>query len=162
MMALQLVPPIHRATHRVGLYLADLGERGLSQGESHVLARLATARRATIADLHADLAHRRSTLTSILDRLESGGLVTREVGVEDRRTFIVVLTARGRTLARQVHEHLSALERAVSARVSGADLVAFTKVIAAVEAEAARLTRAGRTPRQKGPARGRRIPTASR
>src|SRR5260221_14285992 len=144
-MPLRLVPPIPRATHRIRLYLADLGEHRLSQGESHVLARLATARRVTIAELHADLAHKRSTLTSILDRLAERGLVTREVGLEDRRTFTVVLTARGRTVARQVLKHLSALEHSVVARVSGADLVAFRKVIAAVEAQAAQLTRAART-----------------
>jgi DNA-binding MarR family transcriptional regulator len=70
-MALRLVPPIHRATHRIGLYLADLREHGLSQGEAHILAHLATSAPATIADLHAGLAHKRSTLTSILDRLTS-------------------------------------------------------------------------------------------
>ena len=42
-MALRLVPPIHRATHRIGLYLADLREHGLSQGEAHILAHLATS-----------------------------------------------------------------------------------------------------------------------
>ena len=68
-MPLQLVPPIHRATHRIGLYLAELRDHGLSQGEAHILALLATAAPATIADLHRSLAHKRSTLTSILDRL---------------------------------------------------------------------------------------------
>jgi len=75
-MPLRLVPPIHRATHRVGLYLADLRDDGLSQGEAHILALLATAAPATIAELHRGLAHKRSTLTSILDRLAERGFVT--------------------------------------------------------------------------------------
>src|SRR3954470_4733106 len=112
-MSLRLVPPIHRATHRIGLFLADLREDGLSQGEAHILALLAASAPATIAELHRGLAHKRSTLTSILDRLTARGLVTRTVGAADRRTFVVAPTARGRTVAGRVLRHLAALERAV-------------------------------------------------
>ncbi|HET7746550.1 MAG TPA: MarR family transcriptional regulator [Vicinamibacteria bacterium] len=132
-MTLRLVPPIHRATHRIGLYLADLREHGLSQGEAHILAHLATSGAATVGELHAGLAHKRSTLTSILDRLAARALVTREVGAEDRRTFVVDLTARGRRVAAEVHRHLAALEAAVEDRVSKDELRGFLKVLAAVE-----------------------------
>jgi DNA-binding MarR family transcriptional regulator len=138
-MALRLVPPIHRATHRIGLYLAELREHGLSQGEAHILAHLATSRPATIGDLHAGLAHKRSTLTSILDRLADRGLITREVGAHDRRTFVVDTTSQGRKVAARVHRHLTALEDAVGRRVTDKDVRAFLKVVAAVEEEAARL-----------------------
>ena len=84
-MSLRLVPPIHRATHRVGLYLADLRDDGLSQGEAHILAHLATSGPTSIADLHRGLAHKRSTLTSILDRLADRGFITRQVAPTDRR-----------------------------------------------------------------------------
>src|ERR1700754_9734 len=99
-MSLRLVPPIHRATHRIGLLLAELREDGLSQGEAHILALLATSAPATIAALHRGLAHKRSTLTSILDRLEERGLVTRAVGAEDRRTFVITPTPRGQQIAK--------------------------------------------------------------
>jgi DNA-binding MarR family transcriptional regulator len=135
-MPLRLVPPIHRATHRIGLYLADLREDGLSQGEAHILALLATSAPATIAELHRGLAHKRSTLTSILDRLDERGLITRTVGATDRRTFVIATTARGRTVARRVRQHLMALEQAVSRRVTRAEVTAFLKVAAAVEEEA--------------------------
>jgi DNA-binding MarR family transcriptional regulator len=137
-MRLQLVPPIHRATHRIGLYLATLPEDGLSQGEAHILALLATSGPSTIADLHKGLAHKRSTLTSILDRLAERGLITRAVGTADRRTFVVTPTAKGRRVADRVHAHLVDLERAVAAHLSANDLRAFLKVITAVEAEAHR------------------------
>lgn len=146
-MALRLVPPVHRATHRIGLYLADLGEHDLSQGEAHILAHLATAAPATIADLHAGLAHKRSTLTSILDRLARRGLITREAGVDDRRTFIIDTTPKGRRVAARVHRHLAALETAVGRRVSKEEVRAFLKVLAAVEAEAREFTRTGRSRR---------------
>ncbi|MGH9143599.1 MAG: MarR family winged helix-turn-helix transcriptional regulator [Vicinamibacterales bacterium] len=141
-MSLRLVPPIHRATHRIGLYLADLREDGLSQGEGHILALLATSAPATIAELHRGLAHKRSTLTSILDRLVSRGLVTREVGTRDRRTFVITPTAKGMQMAKRVHRHLNDLEDAVARRVSADDVKGFMKVVLAVEEEARKRTRA--------------------
>jgi DNA-binding MarR family transcriptional regulator len=135
-MPLRLIHPVHRATHRIGLYLDDLRERGLTQGEAHILGLLAHSDRTNVADLHRGLAHKRSTLTSILDRLARRGLITRAVGETDRRTFVVRLTARGRKLAQRVQHHLSALEHAVFHRVSAADMKGFNRVVAALEQEA--------------------------
>jgi DNA-binding MarR family transcriptional regulator len=139
-MTLRLIPPVHRATHRIGLSLAALRGFGLSQGEAHILAHLATAAPATIADLHRSLAHKRSTLTSILDRLARRGLITRKVGAADRRTFVIDTTAKGQQVARRVHRHLADLEAAVGRRVTSADVKACLKVLSAVEDEACRLT----------------------
>ena len=135
---LKLVPAIHRATHRIGLYLAALPDKGLSQGEAHILALHATSGPSTIADLHKGLAHKRSTLTSILDRLADRGLITRAVGTADRRTFVVTPTAKGRRIADRVHAHLADLERTVTSHLSANDLRACLKVITAVEEEAHR------------------------
>jgi DNA-binding MarR family transcriptional regulator len=135
-MPLRLVHPVHRATHRIGLYLDDLRERGLTQGEAHILGLLAHSGPASVAELHRGLAHKRSTLTSILDRLVKRGLITRTVGETDRRTFVVRPTAKGRKLAQRVQRHLFALERAVTRRVSAADIRGFKKVVAALEQEA--------------------------
>ncbi|HEX9366165.1 MAG TPA: MarR family transcriptional regulator [Vicinamibacterales bacterium] len=145
--ALRLVPGIHRATHRIGLFLAAVREQGLSQGEGHILAHLAASGATTVADLHRGLAHKRSTLTSILDRLTARGLVTRRTGVLDRRTFVITPTARGTAVARLVHRRLAGLERAVLARVSDDEVRAFTKVLSAVEEEARQRARTGKADR---------------
>jgi DNA-binding MarR family transcriptional regulator len=136
MKSLRLIPPVHRATHRVGLYLAVGQTEASSQGESHILALLAGSGPMTIGALHQGLAHKRSTLTSILNRLAGRGLVTRQVVASDRRTFVVTLTAKGRRVARAVFQQLADLERAVASRVSETDLLGFSKVAAAIEAEA--------------------------
>ncbi|HUE40967.1 MAG TPA: MarR family transcriptional regulator [Chthoniobacterales bacterium] len=111
-------------------------EPGLTQGEAHILALLAHRSSANVADLHRGLAHKRSTLTSILDRLENRGLIKREVGKTDRRTFLVTLTAKGRKLARRVSRHLSDLERDVVRLVSAADIKGFSNVVTALEHKA--------------------------
>ena len=141
-MPLRFVHPVHRATHRIGLYLDDLGVHGLTQGEAHILALLAHSSPANIADLHRGLAHKRSTLTSILDRLVGRGLITRKVGESDRRTFVITPTAKGRKLAKCISRHLSDLERAVVRRVGAADINGFKNVISALEEEAHHRTRA--------------------
>ena len=141
-MHLQLIPALHRATHRVGLYLDALHAPGLTQGEAHLLAHLAQVRAATVGELHEVLAHKRSTLTSILDRLVERRLVTREVGATDRRTFVIELTAAGRRVAANTRDHLLALEHAAGREFSAAQLATFRAVLAAIEQTAARRTAA--------------------
>lgn len=146
-MRLELIPAIHRATHRIGLYLAELREDGLSQGEAHVLAQLAGAGPTTIRELHHGLAHKRSTLTSILDRLVERELVTRETGTSDRRTFVIALTTKGGVVARRVQRHLAELERSIKQKFSANQMQAFLRVISAVEEHAHRRTASGRAER---------------
>jgi DNA-binding MarR family transcriptional regulator len=152
---LRLIPPIHRATHRIGLYLAALRGHGLSQGEAHILALLAMSSPATIADLQRGLAHKRSTLTSILDRLTARGFITREVGAADRRTFVIALTSKGQQIAKRIHRHLADLEDAAGRRVTADDVRGFMKVVAAVEEQAHHLTRGAQSRRTPGRAPGR-------
>ncbi|HZT77134.1 MAG TPA: MarR family transcriptional regulator [Vicinamibacterales bacterium] len=137
MRPLRLIPSLHRAAHRVGLYLNAGHPARLSQGEAHILALLATCASTTVGELHKGLAHKRSTLTSILDRLAERGLITRHVGEADRRTFVVMLTPKGRRVARDVYARVLELERAVSAQVAEADVRGYARVVAAIEAEAA-------------------------
>src|SRR6185295_8266193 len=118
-----------------------------------ILALLATSSPATITDLHRGLAHKRSTLTSILDRLDDRGFITREVGADDRRTFVITPTASGRAAARRIHRHLVDLEHAVGRRVTSGEVSAFMKVLSAVEDEAHRLAKAA--PGRRSPARPR-------
>jgi DNA-binding MarR family transcriptional regulator len=132
-MPLLLIPAIHRATHRIGLYLDLLREHGLSQGEAHILAHLADSGSASVGELHEVLAHKRSTLTSILDRLVKRGFVTREADTEDRRTFVVALTRAGKPVAAHVHRHMLELERVVRRKFSGATLESFVAVLSAIE-----------------------------
>lgn len=129
----KLIPPIHRATHRIGLHIARLSELGVTQAEAHILDHLACHGDSTVGELHAAFAHRRSTLTSVLDRLAEKGLIRRDPSEEDRRTFVIRLTPAGDALAMRVHDRLRKLESRVTASVSKRDLEGFAKVLAALE-----------------------------
>ena len=132
-MALRLIPHIHRATHRIGLYIAELNDPAVNQAEAHVLVHLAATGDATIGQVHRAFGHKRSTLTSILDRLEDRNLIVRTSDARDRRTFVVSLTKNGRVAARRVTEHLQALESRTAQGVSPADVRAFLRVLGRFE-----------------------------
>jgi DNA-binding MarR family transcriptional regulator len=130
---LQLIAPIHRATHRIGLYIAQMSELGVTQPEAHILDHLVCNGDSTVGQLHAAFAHRRSTLTSVLDRLAEKKLIAREASEADRRTFVIRLTPAGRALAMRLQAPLRDLEARVLAQVSARDMESFTKVLAALE-----------------------------
>jgi len=131
-MPLRLIFSIHRTTHRIGLFI-QRHMPDLNQAEAHILCHLIEFGDSTIADLHGAFAHKRSTLTSVLDRLVARGLVTRETSPKDRRSFIVALTRPGKAKAAKIHRYLETLE---GEALHGADrktVDAFAEVIGRVE-----------------------------
>ncbi|HEY2014386.1 MAG TPA: MarR family transcriptional regulator [Bryobacteraceae bacterium] len=135
-MRIQLIFDIHRATHRIGLFI-QRRMPGLTQAEAHILCHLHEAGDSTISDLHRAFAHKRSTLTSVLDRMNSGGLVTREASEGDRRSFVIRLTAKGKKSAAAVHRLLESLEAAALRGSDGAALETFSNLIQRLEQKAA-------------------------
>ena len=131
-MTLRIVPAIHRATHAVALLLDQSADLGVTQAEAHVLSHLSDRGPSTIAEIHEAFGHKRSTLTSVLDRLEARQLITREVSAADRRSFVVALTRQGRPLAAKVSAHLERLEADLRKQFSRTDLEAFDRVVTAV------------------------------
>jgi len=123
---LRLIPEVHRATHRIGIYLDSLG---ITQGEGHILSHLAASGDSTIAELHRALAHRRSTLTSILDRLSERQFITRQSDPKDRRSFIVRLSNKGKAVAAQVHRELARIEESALSGVTGNQFQCIVEVL---------------------------------
>ena len=86
-----LIVAIHRMTHQLAIAL-ERGELGVDQPEAHVLSHLAEHDEATVTEIHRTFGHKRSTLTSVLDRLEAKGLIERVVNTADRRSFIIKMS----------------------------------------------------------------------
>ena len=144
---LQLIFPIHRATHRIGLYI-QRHTPDLTQAEAHILCHLHESGDSTIADLHRAFAHKRSTLTSVLDRLEARKLVKRATNQNDRRSFLVSLTAAGKKKAAKIHWCLESLERAV-VKKNQERIGAFQQIIENLE-EGAAVKRSSRGTLRRG------------
>jgi DNA-binding MarR family transcriptional regulator len=121
---LYLVFAIHRMTHEIAVAL-ERASLGVNQPEAHILAHLAENGVSTVADIHRTFGHKRSTLTSILDRLESRQLVERIINASDRRSFVVRLTNSGALVASNVQTWLQALEAYIAAQLNDEQLAAF-------------------------------------
>jgi DNA-binding MarR family transcriptional regulator len=129
-----LAPSIERATHAIAVWIESaLREEGITQAEAHILGYLSDIGRCSINELHRDLGHRRSTLTSILDRLERRELVRRAQHPTSRRSVMVELTERGRVAAQQVSRLLDQLEGAVQRATTPEDREGFNRVLEAIE-----------------------------
>jgi DNA-binding MarR family transcriptional regulator len=128
---LYLVFAIHRMTHEIAVAL-ERANFGVNQPEAHILAHLAENGASTVADIHRTFGHKRSTLTSILDRLESRQLVERVINASDRRSFIVRLTNTGASIAAEVQIWLRALEADITAQLDDQQLAAFDACTTAV------------------------------
>jgi DNA-binding MarR family transcriptional regulator len=127
------VAPVERATHLVALYLdRALSGTEVTQAEAHLLARLARGS-ASPGELHAAFGHKRSTLTSVLDRLEARGFIRRTPHPDDRRSFLITLTPAGHDEADTVVHAVARLERAVSRRTTAEERDGFAATLAALE-----------------------------
>jgi DNA-binding MarR family transcriptional regulator len=128
-----LVIELQRATHATGVRLETLlATTGVSQGEAHVLALLADGGAHTVGDLQRGLGHRPSTLSGILDRLETRGLIRRALNGADRRSFLISLTKSGRAAAAAVVDVLAGIERDAVATVAARDVAGFHAVVRAL------------------------------
>jgi len=132
-MPLRLIPALHRATHRIGLLIQEAPGLGVTQGEAHILAHLAANGESSVAELHRSLGHKRSTLTSILDRLDAARLIERRTDPHDRRSFIVSLTPAGKRHAAKVYRRLAAFEAAILKRATPDEVGAFLKMVEHIE-----------------------------
>lgn len=133
-MSIDLILQLHRATHRVGLFLAAWKPPlETSQAEAHILAFLSRAGICPIGAVQTAFAHKRSTLTGVLDRLEARGWVQREDNPSDRRSFLLKLTPDGKKRARQVSEAMEALGQALAQKVSARDRAVTLRCLTALE-----------------------------
>jgi MarR family transcriptional regulator, organic hydroperoxide resistance regulator len=138
---------MHRTTHctlhALGRALADLN---LGAAEINALANLADRGALSVRELSAETGTRATTLTGVLDRLESRGYLTRELDATDRRSFRLPLTEAGRAVAARVRGAVADVERDALAGLSATQIAGFHAVITGL----AGLGRAGRVPHRRG------------
>ena len=126
---------LHRTTHctlhALSSMLADLS---LGAAEINALANLADRGALSVGELSAETGTRASTLTGVIDRLESRGYLTRELDASDRRSFRLPLTEAGQAVAARVHAAVADIERDALAGLSPAQIAGFHAVITALQA----------------------------
>jgi MarR family transcriptional regulator, organic hydroperoxide resistance regulator len=125
---------LHRTTHctlqALGGALADLN---LGTAEINALANLADRGALSVRELSAETGTRATTLTGVLDRLESRGYLTRELDATDRRSFRLPLTQAGQAVAARVRAAVADIERDALAGLSATQIAGFHAVITALQ-----------------------------
>jgi DNA-binding MarR family transcriptional regulator len=102
---------LQRATHAtLQVLAAELTDLDLTASEINALANLADGRSRTISELCRAVGVRPTTLSSVLDRLERRGHITRGTRPGDRRVVVVKLTSGGRKAATTVRDSVARIE----------------------------------------------------
>jgi len=119
---------LQRATHTTLHVLSEqVADLGLTPAEINVLANLSDGKPRTVSELGRLAGAAPTTLTSVLDRLDRRGHVTRGRHPFDRRAVVVELTPAGRRAATTIRQAIGRLERRALAALD-------TEAIAALRA----------------------------
>jgi DNA-binding MarR family transcriptional regulator len=125
---------LHRTTHCTLHALSNaLSDLNLTAAEINALANLADRGALNVRELSAETGTRATTLTGVLDRLESRGYLTRELDATDRRSFRLPLTETGQAVSARVRAAVTGLERDALAGLSAAQIAGFHAVVSALQ-----------------------------
>ena len=124
---------LQRATHAtLHVLAAELVDLDLTASEINALANLADGKGRTVSELGAAVGSRPTTLTSVLDRLERRGHITRGTRAGDRRSVLIELTPSGRLTAATIRQTLTDLERRALGGLPPEAVAAFHTVLRAL------------------------------
>lgn len=124
---------LQRATHAtLQVLAAELAGLDLTPSEINALANLADGRGRTVSELGAAAGTRPTTLTSVLDRLERRGHITRGTRPGDRRAVLVELTPSGVRAATTIRQAVTKLERRALAGLPDEALAALRTALNAL------------------------------
>jgi DNA-binding MarR family transcriptional regulator len=124
---------LQRATHAtLHALAAQLAYLDLTPSEINALANLADGHSRTVSALGAAAGTRPTTLTSVLDRLEHRGHITRGNRPGDRRSVHVELTPSGRRAAGAITRALTDLEQRALGHLPAEAVTSFHAVLQAL------------------------------
>lgn len=115
--------------HLEQVYEDLISPLGLSVLEWYALRALYAEDGLSASALAALVCRHPSSMTALLDRMESKALLRRQVDCDDRRSVRVFLTEAGRALEPRVQAIASRLDRLVSAAVSPQQMETFLYVL---------------------------------
>jgi DNA-binding MarR family transcriptional regulator len=124
---------LQRATHAtLQVLMAELVDFGLTASEINALAILADGDGRTVSEIGAAAGTRPTTLTSVLDRLERRGHITRGTRPGDRRVVVIELTPSGRLVADTIRQTVVEVEARALDGLPAEALAAFHTVLRAL------------------------------
>jgi DNA-binding MarR family transcriptional regulator len=133
-MALRFLSPIHKAHRQISELLEKrCSDLGITAAEGQLLSYLRSYSPAPVSEFRRVLGVRRSTLTSMLDRLQARKWLVRQPSPRDRRVILVGLTETGRDVAGRIRAAMEQLEAEIGGRIGPNDLKGFGAVLSAID-----------------------------
>ena len=128
-----ILSPLHKAYRQAMLYMEG-GDcaAGVSSSEVHIIAYIKRFGPCPMSELSRVFGHKKSTVTSMLDRLTEKGYISREVNPEDRRSFLLAVLPEGEAVAKAAGAVVERFERDVLAKVTEEEMAGFRAVLKAV------------------------------
>ena len=124
---------LQRATHAtLQVLAAELVDLDLTASEINALANLADGHGRTMSELGAAVGARPTTLTSVLDRLERRGHVTRGVRPGDRRAVLIELTSVGHLTATTIRRAITDLEHRALGNLPASEIACLRHALQAL------------------------------
>jgi DNA-binding MarR family transcriptional regulator len=124
---------LQRATHATLQTLAsELVDLDLTPSEINALANLVDGRGRTVSELGAAVGTRPTTLTSVLDRLERRGHITRGARPGDRRAVLIELTPSGQLTATTIRQAITELEHRALGDLPAGEIAGLRRALQAL------------------------------
>ncbi|MBS1493057.1 MAG: MarR family transcriptional regulator [Bacteroidetes bacterium] len=129
-----VLSPIHRSIRAIDRYLSRIFQpKGFSVKEAHLLGYLLYYSPCTVNNLINVLGVKNSTLTSMITRLEDKELLKRKINSEDKRSFEIILTAKGKRVSADFHKYVRELEEKILKKLSNEDVNSLKKIVVEIE-----------------------------
>ena len=132
----RVLSPIHQANRQASLHIDGLlADLSVTAQEGQLLAFVSARDGVPVTAILRLLGVPKSTVTSLLKRLETTGLTRRRGNPDDARSWLVFATPRGLRVGAVARERVLHFERRIRAHLSQADLDALVRIVDAVTAE---------------------------
>jgi DNA-binding MarR family transcriptional regulator len=132
----RLLSPIHQANRQTSLHIDTLlADLSVTAQEGQVLAFVSARDGVPVTAIVRLLGVSKSTVTSLLQRLQTAGLMRRGDNPDDARSWLVFTTPKGRRVGASARERVMELERRIQARITKADMRALARIVDAVTTE---------------------------
>ncbi|NRA37728.1 MAG: MarR family transcriptional regulator [Planctomycetes bacterium] len=131
----QLLSPFHRALRQIQIAIEEIIRElhiSLSAEECHALAYISEYGPCPTGDIQKILGVQRSTITSMLQRLESKKCIVRERSAQDKRIILVTCTDNGKRLSEKAKKAVMKLEENLLSKMDGNDLLNMQRIFTIV------------------------------
>jgi DNA-binding MarR family transcriptional regulator len=122
-----------------------LKDLGVSVAAAHMLSFIGVYGPSSVGELVRVFGYRKPTMTSMLNKLEQRGYLSRALNPADRRSLLIGLTPEGTKIATESRRRVEELDAAVLEKVSEEDIRGFQNVLNALaEITGVKVRQAGR------------------